>query len=89
MLLTEIYKNPFKYLFFALILFYILVYGPYGIEEGDMGSIFGISWSMYNGYFPHRDFVYIKPALSPFFHSLPLYLTEDYAYLINRYLYFV
>ena len=88
MFLTKIYKNPFKYVFFALILFYILVYGPYGIEEGDMGSIFGISWSMYNGYFPHRDFVYIKPAFSPFFHSLPLYLTEDYAYLINRYLYF-
>ncbi|WP_120199341.1 hypothetical protein [Ichthyenterobacterium magnum] len=66
----------------------MLVYGPYGIEEGDMGSIFGISWSMYNGYFPHRDFVYIKPAFSPFFHSLPLYITENYAYLINRYLYF-
>lgn len=66
----------------------MLLYGPYGIDEGDMGSIFGISWSMYNGYFPHRDFVYIKPAFSPFFHSLPLYFTEDYAYLINRYLYF-
>ncbi|WP_299364549.1 hypothetical protein [Winogradskyella sp.] len=67
----------------------MVFYGPFGIEEGDMGSIFGISWSMYNGYFPHRDFVYIKPAFSPFFHSLPLYLTEDYAYLINRYLYYV
>ena len=67
----------------------MILYGPYGIDEGDMGSIFGISWSMYNGYFPHRDFVYIKPALSPYFHSLPLYFTEDYAYLINRYLYFV
>ncbi len=64
------------------------MYGPFGIEEGDMGSIFGISWSMYNGYFPHRDFVYIKPAFSPFFHSLPLYISEDYAYLINRYGYF-
>lgn len=69
--------------------FYVLFYGPYGIEEGDMGSIFGISWSIYNGYFPHRDFVYIKPAFSPFFHSLPLYISEDYAYLINRYFYFI
>jgi len=66
----------------------MIIYGPFGIEEGDMGSIFGISWSMYNGHFPHRDFVYIKPAFSPFFHSIPLYLSEDYAYLINRYLYF-
>lgn len=89
MLLRKIYKNPFKFLFFAILLFYIIVYGPFGIEEGDMGSIFGISWSMYNGYFPHRDFVYIKPAFSPFFHSIPLYFSEDYAYLINRYLYFV
>jgi len=67
----------------------MLVYGPFGIEEGDMGSIFGISWSMYNGYFPHRDFVYIKPAFSPYFHSLPLYFSEEYGYLINRYFYFV
>lgn len=67
----------------------MLVYGPFGIEEGDMGSIFGISWSMYNGYFPHRDFVYIKPSFSPFFHSLPIYISEDYAYLINRYFYFL
>lgn len=67
----------------------MVFYGPYGIEEGDMGSIFGISWSMYNGYFPHRDFVYIKPAFSPFFHSLPLYINEEYGYLINRYFYFI
>lgn len=88
MIFTKIINTPFKYLFFAVLLFYMLVYGPFGIEEGDMGSIFGISWSMYNGYFPHRDFVYIKPAFSPFFHSLPLYFSEDYAYLINRYFYF-
>lgn len=86
---TDITKNPFKYIFFLVLIFYLICYGPYGIEEGDMGSIFGISWSMYNGYFPHRDFAYIKPAFSPFFHSLPLYITEDYAYLINRYLYFI
>lgn len=72
-----------------VLLFYVFCYGPFGIEEGDMGSIFGISWSMYSGYFPHRDFVYIKPAFSPFFHSLPLYISEDYAYLINRYFYFI
>lgn len=85
---TVVYKNIYKCLFFAILIFYTVVYGPYGIDEGDMGSIFGISWSMFNGYFPHRDFVYIKPAFSPFFHSLPLYITEDFAYLINRYLYF-
>ena len=87
-MLNEVYRNPFKYIFFLILLFYILVYGPFGIEEGDMGSIFGISWSMYNGYFPHRDFVYIKPAFSPFFHSLPLYISEEYGYIINRYFYF-
>ncbi len=81
-------KNLYKFLFFGILIFYIIAYGPYGIDEGDMGSIFGISWSMYNGYFPHRDFVYIKPAFSPYFHSLPLYISETYAYLINRYLYF-
>ena len=65
------------------------MYMPYGFEDGDMGSIMGISWSMYNGYFPHRDFVYIKPAMSPYFHSLPLYISETYGYLINRIGYFL
>lgn len=68
---------------------YVLLYAPYGLENGDMGSIFGISWSMYNGYIPHVDFYYIKPAFPPFFHSLFLYLTEDYAYILNRAFYFV
>lgn len=86
---TDLKNNLFKYIFFLVLIFYAIFYGPYGIEEGDMGSIFGISWSIYNGYFPHRDFVYIKPAFSPFFHSLPLYISEDYAYLINRYFYFI
>lgn len=83
------FKNPFKLAFWSCLLGYLLFYTPYGLENGDMGSIFGISWSMYNGYFPHLDFYYIKPALPPYFHSLFLYLTEDYAYLLNRGLYFV
>ncbi len=66
-----------------------MLYTPYGLENGDMGSIFGISWSMYNGYIPHVDFYYIKPAFPPYFHSLFLYLTEDYAYLLNRGFYYV
>jgi len=86
---SEIYKNPFKYLYFFLLIFYIGMYVPYGLEDGDMGSIFGISWSMYNGYFPFKDFVYIKPPASPYFHSLFLYITEEYAYLINRAFYYV
>ena len=83
------FKNPFKLAFWTCLVGYLLFYTPYGLENGDMGSIFGISWSMYNGYFPHLDFYYIKPALPPYFHSLFLYLTEDYAYVLNRGFYFV
>ncbi|WP_435579514.1 hypothetical protein [Gilvibacter sp.] len=83
------FKNTFKILFWCCLIGYLLFYTPYGLENGDMGSIFGISWSMYNGYFPHLDFYYIKPALPPYFHSLLLYLTEDHAYLLNRGFYFV
>lgn len=85
----ENYKNPFKYLFIGLIILYIALYFPYGLEDGDMGAIFGISWSMYLGQFPYRDFVYIKPPFSPFVHSLPLYISEEYAYLFNRALYYI
>ncbi len=84
-----IYKNPFTFLFFALLICYLWLYMPYGLEDGDMGTIFSISWSMYNGYFPHQDFVYIKPAFSPYFHSWPLYISETYGYLINRSLYYI
>ena len=86
---SEIYKNPFKYLFFLVIGFYLLMYFPYGFEDGDMGSILGISWSMYKGAFPHTDFVYIKPAFSPYFHSWFFYISEEYAYLLNRAFYYI
>jgi hypothetical protein len=86
---ASIYKNPFTYVFYALVLFYILVYGPYGLEDGDNGTVFSISWSMYHGVFPYRDFVYIKPPMSPYFHSLPLYISEEFAYLFNRMFYYV
>ena len=82
-------KDPFKAFFFLVFIGYLFLYTPYGLENGDMGSIFGISWSIYNGYIPHVDFYYIKPAFPPFFHSLFLYLSEDFAYIINRGFYFV
>ncbi len=82
-------RAPFRIIFLVVALGYIVFYTPYGLENGDMGSIFGISWSMYNGYIPHVDFYYIKPAFPPYFHSLWLYITEDYAYLINRGFYYV
>jgi len=87
--LIYLQENSFKYLYWILLLFYILMYTPYGFEDGDMGTIFSISWSMYNGYFPFTDFTYIKPPFSPYFHSLFLYITEDYAYLINRGFYYI
>ncbi|MEP2937016.1 MAG: hypothetical protein ABJM06_01385 [Gilvibacter sp.] len=82
-------KDPFKAIFFIVLIGYLFLYTPFGLENGDMGSIFGISWSMYNGYIPHVDFYYIKPAFPPYFHSLFLYLSEDFAYLINRGFYYV
>lgn len=88
-LFKNIKLNPFKYLFFGVLLFYMGFYSPYGFEDGDMGSVFGISWSMYNGQFPFKDFTYIKPPGSPFFHSLILYFTETYGYLFTRVFYYI
>ena len=87
--LIYLQENSFKYLYWVLLLFYIVMYTTFGFEDGDMGTIFSISWSMYNGYFPYTDFTYIKPPFSPYFHSLFLYITEDYAYLINRGFYYI
>lgn len=55
--------SPLQFLFFALCVFYIIFYMPFGFEGTDTGYIFGSSWNIYNGQFPHRDFIYTQQFL--------------------------
>ena len=74
----------FQFLFFFLCVFYIIFYMPYGFEDTDTGYIFGSSWNIYNGQIPHRDFIYTRPAIPAFFHTLFLFVSETYAYILDR-----
>jgi len=75
--------------FWTLCALYIILYGPYGFEDTDTGYIFGTSWNVYNGQFPHRDFIYTRPAVPAYFHAVFLYISETYAYLLDRAFFYV
>ena len=62
---------------------------PYGFEDTDTGYIFGSSWNIYNGQIPHRDFIYTRPAIPAFFHTLFLFVSETYAYILDRGFFYV
>jgi hypothetical protein len=62
---------------------------PYGFEDTDTGYIFGSSWNIYNGQFPHRDFIYTRPAIPAFFHTLFLFISETYAYILDRSFFYI
>jgi len=74
----------FQFLFFIICIFYIGFYMPYGFEGTDTGYIFGTSWNIYNGELPHRDYIYTRPAIPAFFHTVFLFISETYGYLLDR-----
>ncbi|MBA4358137.1 MAG: hypothetical protein C0405_10480, partial [Desulfovibrio sp.] len=53
-------------------------------NPGDDGFILAYSWRIVNGQIPHRDFVYIRPPLSPLLHAVWLALPEQAQFLAAR-----
>ncbi len=65
---------------------YLALFGRFGWSQGDDGFILAHSWRILNGELPYRDFIYVRPPLSPYLHSLYLYIAPDnYAYLFSRF----
>lgn len=56
---------------------YFLIYGNYGWSDTDQGFIQAISYRITLGELPYRDFIYIRPPLSPYLHSLSILLLPD------------
>lgn len=79
----------FQFLFFGLAILYVIVYMPFGFEDTDTGYIFGSSWNIYNGQLPHRDFIYTRPAIPAYFHTIFLYISETYGYILDRSFFYV
>jgi hypothetical protein len=66
-----------KLLFFSLPFLYFVLYGFWGFSETDGCFIPALSYRVISGELPHQDFFYVRPALSPLFHSLELLLLPD------------
>ena len=53
---------------------YTLVYGRHGYSGADEGFITGLGWRVLQGEVPYRDFIYVRPPVSPLLHAVPLLL---------------
>ncbi len=56
---------------------YTLFIGRHGWANNDDGFILGMSWRIFNGSTPYKDFIYVRPPLSIYLHSLWFYLFPD------------
>lgn len=81
--------NLYRTLFFLIGIAYVILYMPYGFEGTDTGYIFGSSWNIYNGQYPHTDFIYTRPAIPAYLHTGFLFLSETYGYVLERIFFFV
>lgn len=61
----------------AVPLFYVAVYAPYGMDTTDFGFFYGHAWRIVLGEMPYRDFFYVKPPLSLYWHAFWLWLTPE------------
>jgi hypothetical protein len=86
----KIESISYKSLFIVIVLCYIVLYGPYGLTEADDGFITGLSWRIFNGATIYKDFIYVRPPLSPLFHTLPMYiLPREYIIFFERAFFFI
>ncbi|MCX7019297.1 MAG: hypothetical protein WCK47_01585 [bacterium] len=79
-----------KLLFFALPIVYFFAYGRYGLAQRDDGFVLALAWRVINGEWPHRDFIYVRPAIPCYVHALPLLLLPESLQMISdRFLFYV
>lgn len=73
------FKNSIKISFlFLLPVLYTIIIGRYGLEDSDSGFLIGMGWRIFNGELPYKDFLYIRPPLSPYLSALYLWLTPNF-----------
>jgi hypothetical protein len=63
---------------FLLPIMYSFLIGRYGLEDSDSGFIIGMGWRILNGELPYKDFLYVRPPLSPYLSAFYLWLTPKY-----------
>ena len=78
-------KDSSKLLFWGIVLTYIRLYAPYGINDTDGGFISAHAWRLCNGELLYQDNIYIRPPLSILLRYLELLLVpENWALFAER-----
>jgi len=79
---SSIYNNWTLIFFLLLPVFYCYLYAPYGLEDEDTGFITALCWRIFNGQIPYKDFIYIRPPITIYFHSIIFQLIPANYYII-------
>lgn len=61
----------------AVPVLYAIAYAPCGMDTTDFGFFYGHAWRVLLGEVPYRDFFYVKPPLSLYWHAFWLWLTPE------------
>ncbi|MEO0473955.1 MAG: hypothetical protein AAF206_30375 [Bacteroidota bacterium] len=59
---------------FLMPVLYVLAYGLHGLCDTDQGFLTALSWRIYNGETPYLDFIYVRPPVSLYLHTLVMWL---------------
>ena len=81
-------SKAYQILFACYVLGYFFCYGFYGYNNADDGYVLAFSWRVFNGEIPYKDFILVKPPLSPLLHSLTLFLLPDTYQIISERFFF-
>jgi hypothetical protein len=85
-LFNFINRNKFQLLFIVFVVSYALNYSFFGYDDADGGYTLALSWRIFNGEIPYKDFILVRPPLSPLFHSLTLLIIPDnYQMIFDRF----
>lgn len=66
-----------------------LVYSSLGFNPTDDGFTLAYARRLLNGQIPHRDFIIIRPALSPLLHLPEVLLGGQFTYWLSRFIFFL
>lgn len=87
------YKKNNIFLFLLILVFPLIfatIFWRFGLEDSDSGFLIGLGWRIYNSEIIYKDFLYIRPPLSPyliyiFLEILPEYGQIFYLRVLNSY----
>ncbi|MDR1660671.1 MAG: hypothetical protein LBR94_10140 [Desulfovibrio sp.] len=74
---AEFFTRLTRFLAFLVPAAYAVLYAPYGMDTTDFGYFYGHPWRILQGEVPYRDFAYITPPVSLYWHAFWLRATPD------------